>query len=78
MGDVGFVGGHPATDAGVEFVEVLDDQGAARVVAVGADSVEGEDEGVAELVDVAAEPDGSGVGEVGAGDELGGDGFIAE
>ena len=62
----------------LRFVEVLDDEGAAGVVAVGADAVEGEDEGVAELVDVAAEPEGGGVGEVGAGDELGGDGVRAE
>jgi len=33
--DVGLVGAHPAADAGVEFVEVLDDEGAAGVVAVG-------------------------------------------
>ena len=78
MGDVGLVGGHPAADAGVEFVEVLDDEGAAGVFAVGADAVEGEDEGVAELVDVAAEPEGGGVGKVGAGDELGGDGCGTE
>ncbi len=78
VGDVGFVGGHPATDAGVEFVEVFDDEGAAGVFAVGADAVEGEDEGVAELVDVAAEPERGGVRQVSAGDELRRDGVVAE
>ena len=78
LGDVGLVGGHPAADRGGELVEVFDDEGAAGVVAVGADAVEGEDEGVAELVDVAAEPKGGGVGEMGAGDELGWDGVRAE
>ena len=77
LGDVGFIGGHPAADAGVEFVDVLEDEGAAGVVAIGADAVEGEDEGVAELVDVTAEPEGGGVGEVGAGDEFGRDGVGA-
>ena len=78
VGDVGFVGGHPAADAGVEFVEVLDDQGAADVVAVGADAIEGEDQGVAELVNVAAEPERGGARKVGAGDELGGNGVGAD
>jgi len=78
VGDVGFVGDHPAADAGVELVEVFDDESAAGVVAVGSDPVEGEDEGVAELVDVAAEPEGGGEREVGASDELGGDGVRAE
>ena len=78
VGDVGFVGRHPSADGGVEFVKVLDDEGAASVVAVGADAVEGEDEGVAEFVDVAAEPERGGVGEMRAGDELGGDGLGAE
>ena len=78
VGDVGLVGGHPAVDGGGEIIEVLDDEGAAGVVAVGADAVEGEDEGVAELVDVAAEPEGGRMGEVGAGDELGGDGRGSE
>jgi len=41
--DVGFVGDHPATDAGVEFVEVLDYECAARIVAIWTNAVEGED-----------------------------------
>ena len=49
LGDVALVGAHPAADAGVEVVEVLDDEGAAGVFAVGAGEVEGEDEGVAEV-----------------------------
>ncbi len=72
VGDVGLVDLHPAADGGVELVEVLDDEGAAGVFSVGADAVEGEDEGVAEFFDVGAEPEGGGVGEVGAGEELGG------
>ena len=55
-GDVGLVGGHPASDAGGELVEVLDDEGAAGVVSVGTDAVEGEDERVAVLTEVGAEP----------------------
>ena len=43
---------HPAADAGVEVVEVLADERAAAVFAGGVDAVEGEDEGVAEVVDV--------------------------
>jgi hypothetical protein len=76
VGDVGLVDLHPAADGGVELVEVFDDEGAAGVFsliwAVGDDAVEGEDEGVAEFFDVGAEPEGGGVGEVGAGEELGG------
>ena len=74
LGDVAFVGAHPAADAGVEVVEVLDDEGAAGVVAVGAGEVEGEDEGVAVGVEVGAEPAGGGERQVGAVDELGADG----
>ena len=48
--DVGLVGAHPAADAGVEVVEVLDDEGAAGVFAVGIGEVEGEDQGVAVVV----------------------------
>jgi hypothetical protein len=61
----------------VEVFEVFDDERAASVLSVGADAVEGEDEGVTEVLvsfatDVVAEPEGCGVGEVGACDELGG------
>ena len=75
---VGIVGGHPSADAGGEVIEPLDDEGAARVFPVGLGAVEGEDEGVAEVqvalaAEVRAEPEGRGVGEVGAGEELGGD-----
>ena len=72
--DVAFVGAHPAADAGVEVVEVLDDEGAAGVFAVGAGEVEGEDEGVAIVVEVGAEPARGGERQVGAVDELGRDG----
>ena len=77
--EVGLVGGHPAADAGGEVVETLDHQCAAGVFSVGLGAVEGEDECVAEVLislaaDVSAEPEGSGVGKVGAGEELGGDG----
>lgn len=41
--DVRLVGAHPATDAGVEVFEVLDDQGTAGVFAVGVGEVKGED-----------------------------------
>lgn len=75
VGDVGFVGSHPAADAGVEFLKVLDYESAAGVVAVGTDSVEGEDQGVAEFLDVGAEPERGRVGKVSAGDQFGGDGF---
>jgi len=83
VGDVGFVDLHPAADGGVEVFEVFDDERAASVLSVGADAVEGEDEGVAKILislaaDVVAEPEGGGVGEVGAGDELGGFGGGAE
>jgi hypothetical protein len=78
VGDVGLVDLHPAADGGVEVFEVFDDEGAAGVFSVGADAVEGEDEGVAKFLDVGAEPEGGGVGEVGAGDELGGFGGGAE
>ena len=72
VGDVGFVDLHPAADGGVEVFEVFDDERAASVLSVGADAVEGEDEGVAEFFDVGAEPEGGDVWEVGAGEELGG------
>src|ERR1039457_3038505 len=68
VGDVGLVVGHPAANGCGEIVEMLDHESAAGVVAVGADAVEGEDEGVAELVDVAAEPEGGGVGGGGGGE----------
>ena len=55
---------------------LLDDQGAG-IVSVGAYAVEGEDEGVAELVDVVAEPQSGGARQIGAGDELRRDGFAA-
>ena len=57
---------------------MLDDESAAFVVAVGADAVEGEDEGVAKLADVATQPQRGGVGQVGAGDRLRRDGLRAE
>jgi len=79
LDEVGIVGGHPSADAGGEVVEPLHHQGAARVFPVGLGAVEGEDEGVAEVLvslaaDVGAEPEGGGVREVGASQELGGDG----
>ena len=78
LAEVGLVGGHPAPDAGGELVEPLDDQCAAGVFPVGAGAVEGEDEGVAEVYYMSAEPEGRGVGKVGAGEELGGDFFCPE
>ncbi len=58
VGDVGLVRPHPGADAVVKNVAVLADQGAAAVVAIGADFVEGEDEGVAERAGLVAEPAG--------------------
>ena len=78
LAEVGLVGGHPAADAGGELVEALDDQRAAGVFSIGAGAVEGEDEGVAEVLYMSAEPEGRGVGEVGASEELGGDFFCPE
>ena len=78
VGDVGFVGFHPAVNGGCQFIEVLNNEGSPGVVAVGANAVESEDECVAEFVDMAAKPEGGGVGEMGSGDELGGDGVRAE
>ena len=82
LDEVRLVGSHPAADAGGEVVEPLDHQCAARVFPVGLGAVEGEDEGVAEVLvslaaDVGAEPEGGGVGEMGAGEEPGGDGVCA-
>ena len=76
LDEVRLVGSHPAADAGGEVVEPLDHQCAARVFPVGLGAVEGEDEGVAEVLvslaaDVGAEPEGGGVGEMGAGEEPG-------
>ena len=70
---VWFVRGHPTADAGVEFVEVFDDEGSASIFAVGADTIEGKDECVAELADMTDEPEGGGVRKVGASDEFRGD-----
>jgi hypothetical protein len=74
VGDVGLVGAHPAADAGVEIVEVLDDEGTASVFAVEVGEVEGEDQGVAVVGEVGAEPAGGGEREVGAAEEFGADG----
>ena len=74
MGDVRFVGAHPAAYAGVEVVEVLDDHGAAVVFAVRADRVEGDDEGVAVVGEVRAEPAGGCEWEQGAVEQLCADG----
>jgi len=74
LGDVAFVGAHPAADTGVEVVEVLNDEGTAGIFAVGAGEVEGEDEGAAVVVEVRAEPAGGGERQVSAMDELGADG----
>ena len=71
LGDVALVGAHPSTDAGVEIIEALDDQGAARVFAVGAGEIEGEDKGVAVVVEMRAQPTGGGEWQVGAMDEVG-------
>ena len=78
--EVGIVGGHPSADAGGQVVEALDDQCAAGVFPVGLGAVEGEDEGVAEVLvslaaDVRTKPERGGVGEVGAGEQPGGDGI---
>ena len=72
--DVALVGAHPAADAGVEVVEVLDNEGTAGVFAVGAGEVEGEDEGVAVVVEVGTEPAGGGERQVSAMNEFGADG----
>lgn len=72
--DIGLVGAHPAADAGVEIVEVLDDEGAAGVFAVGVGEVEGEDQGVAVVVEVGAKPAGGGEWEMRAANEFGADG----
>jgi len=52
------IGIHPAADGGVEFVVALADEGAAGVVAAGADGVKGEHERGAKLVSVRDEPAG--------------------
>jgi len=70
LGNVALVGAHPAADAAVEVVEMLDDEGTTRVIAVGAGEIEGEDEGIAIVVEVGAEPAGGGERQVGAMDEL--------
>jgi hypothetical protein len=57
-------------DAGVELVQVFNDESAAGVFAVGADGIEGEDERIAELGDVVAEPECAGGGHFGAMDEI--------
>jgi len=72
--DVGLVGTHPASNAGVEVVEVFDDEGAAGIFAVRAGEVEGEDEGVAIVVEMGTEPAGGGEGQVGAVNQIGVDG----
>jgi hypothetical protein len=64
LSDVGFVGAHPAADAGVEVVEVFDDESAAGVVAVRSDEVEGKDESVSEVGEMFAKPSRCGEREV--------------
>ena len=58
----------------MELGEVFDDEGAPGVLALRGDLVEGDDEGVAELAEVAAEPEGGVEGHEGALDELRGEG----
>jgi len=79
LDQIGLVGRHPAADAGGQMVEALHHQRAARVFPIGLGAVEGEDEGVAEVLvsfaaDGFAQPEGGGVREVGTGKEPGGDG----
>ena len=72
--DIGLIGAHPAADAGVEFVEVFDDEGSATVFSVGANEIEGDDEGITELSEMIAEPMSSGERHVGSVKESGANG----
>ena len=72
--DIGLVGAHPTADAGMEIVEVFDDESTAAVVPLGIDEVEGKDEGIAELGKMFTKPVRGGKREVGAIEKLRADG----
>ena len=70
LGDVWLIRRHPSADAGVEFVEMLDNQSAAGIFALWADPIKGKYQRIPELFDVVTKPERGGVRQVMARNQL--------